>query len=733
MHNYTVTTFASPTYCGYCGGFLWGLAKQGVRCQKCKTAAHKKCAFEAITQCTGDRGLATLVAARASPMFSVTSPDGSRITLSGNNFSPTEPGSSYVSQLDGMFWQQLDEEVRLNDLVSSQAEQPLSLFQTLPANFMQFTAKLAPLTLVNKAAKEIVLWRRPKHSVAAMAVYSTYCLRPNLLLATPLMLLIGYIVFNYFNSEHYHRHCYSHRGHGSASNDGNLAGGGYSFSQNRRGLSSAASGISSGLLRGRGNAGGSAVRMRRRGSQPSAAAPYPQIKQTSAKHPDAQTMSEQGGTDGVGSPLSFSSSSSSSAADHTTASPDNRHRSPAKSAETAYDSASAVTPSSAKEKRVLVRAPSSSTESAVGSDGRSARAVFLQQRVDLEAALGVASFGSARHTENVHTTQIMTGTYVWAYDWVAAHNHMVDWSRPEETWRILVACVCAQFALLVVVYWVPWYLLFLVGGNSALLSMSPHVRAFAKVYGFELALCLHEWVVLKWLRLRINVSQMPPMRWVLRRRKRRSRAVGHRNRTHTRCRGISKAASGGPSMFQDEGSDWLRGCTATSESNSDDGSEYGAHSGYLTPPPLLSLASSTAGSSAATLVRRPHMVSVFENQRWWLGFGWIPRLGTNERAKWSDESGRQRFASINDFMPGEGYEWAEEDGGGWEADRYWALPVRTDEDGWIYTDNFWRHPSPASSLVSSYTRRRKWVRKVRPKSTHHRQETSPCSAISATP
>ncbi|KAJ2580148.1 hypothetical protein EV177_010635, partial [Coemansia sp. RSA 1804] len=137
------------------------------------------------------------------------------------------------------------------------------------------------------------------------------------------------------------------------------------------------------------------------------------------------------------------------------------HRSPAKSAVAAYDSASPVTSSSAKGKRVLVRARSSSAESAADSDGQSARAAFLQHRVDLEAALGVASFGSARHTENVHTTQIMTGTYVRAYDWVAAHNHAVDWSNPEETWRILAACMCAQLALLVVVYWVPWYLLFL--------------------------------------------------------------------------------------------------------------------------------------------------------------------------------------------------------------------------------------------------------------------------------
>ncbi|KAJ1989413.1 Peroxisome size and maintenance regulator, partial [Coemansia thaxteri] len=135
-------------------------------------------------------------------------------------------------------------------------------------------------------------------------------------------------------------------------------------------------------------------------------------------------------------------------------------------------------------------------------------------------------------------------------------------------------------------------------------------------------------------------------------------------------------------------------------------------SGYTTPPMLSSLCS-TAGSSTSTLMRRPHTVSVYENQRWWFGFGWIPRLGSNERAKWSDQTGKVRYASVNDFMPEDGYEWVDENSG-WEVDRLWALPVHTDEDGWVYTDNFWKHPAAVASTVASYTRRRRWVRKVRP-------------------
>ncbi|KAJ2544981.1 hypothetical protein EV175_005843, partial [Coemansia sp. RSA 1933] len=624
MHDYNITTFGSPTYCEYCGGFLWGLTRQGVRCSKCKTTAHKRCAVVAETQCSGDRGLATLVL--ASPLFPVTSPGSSSTTISSST-----TDSAYVAQLDGMFWRQLDEEVKLNDLVSAQAEQPLSLFQTLPTNFMQFTAKIAPLTMANRAAIDIVMWRRPRHSLAAMAVYTTYCLRPNLLLATPLLLLIAYIVFSFFNSEL----C---PGDIPPDSTDNLSATASPVSDSPRAspqpTATSTSAAVSSSMRGRSSTGNSIIRMRRRNSQPPAATTSPptrqqRLSQTPPASPD--TASDSHAT----------ASASSAAKDAATAE--------------AYERASA--PPTSPKGRVLVRTPRSSSETPTSARTR--------QRVDLEAVFGVASFGSARYTENVHTTQIMTGTYVHAYDWVAAHAYLVDWSQPEVTWRILAACVCAQLVLLVVVYWVPWYMLFLVGGNGALLSMSPHMRAFAKVYGFECALFVHEWVVLKWLRLRFDVLRMPVVRWILRRRRRqRSRAA--RQRTFA-------------SAPQSTSTDTID--TYTSDSDGDGGG-YALHSGYLTPPPLLSLASSTAASSTATLVRRPHMVNVFENQRWWLGFGWIPRLGTNERAKWSDENGRKRYASLNDFMPADGYEWADDGSAGWEIDRYWALPLRTDEDGW---------------------------------------------------
>ncbi|KAJ1783802.1 hypothetical protein LPJ62_004886, partial [Coemansia sp. RSA 2167] len=387
--------------------------------------------------------------------------------------------SEYARRLDRMFWQQVDEETRLNDLASMQAEQPLSLFQTLPANFIQFTAKLAPLTLLLRGATDIVFWRQPRRTVAAMCIYSMYCLRPNLLMATPLALAIAYILFTFFNSTYSREEV----NNSLALNTGvqtlpRRLGSGL-FSIVPLGGSSASTAVepaqkpgnSGSHLRGR-------LRERRLGLQSN---PYPQISTSDRGSNVTQQDEPVWSHDETSLPPRMSADASEQSFT------EQRRRSSSAVLMGSHVSSDAQTPAhtgsapSSPKPRVLVRALSN-------GEPTPRKKAASKEPTDLGALLGVAGFGSARYTENVHATQTMTGTYVSLYDWVAAHNHLVDWSEPAEARRILEACICAQVAVLVIVYWVPWYLLFLAGGNAGLLSMSPHVRAVCKIYGIEFAL-----------------------------------------------------------------------------------------------------------------------------------------------------------------------------------------------------------------------------------------------------
>lgn len=50
-HNFHEMTYKRPTFCDHCGGFLWGVIKQGFHCRDCGINCHKHCRDVVANEC----------------------------------------------------------------------------------------------------------------------------------------------------------------------------------------------------------------------------------------------------------------------------------------------------------------------------------------------------------------------------------------------------------------------------------------------------------------------------------------------------------------------------------------------------------------------------------------------------------------------------------------------------------------------------------------------------------
>jgi hypothetical protein len=99
-------------------------------------------------------------------------------------------------------------------------------------------------------------------------------------------------------------------------------------------------------------------------------------------------------------------------------------------------------------------------------------------------------------------------------------------------------------------------------------------------------------------------------------------------------------------------------------------------------------------------------VCIFENQRWWLGLGYINYLLSHEIPAWSNLKGSKGLPPKEAYNPPSGFEFMDTE---WGIDTSWSGKVATDPNGWIYFDHQWGSPKLQSG-TGSITRRRKWIR-----------------------
>ncbi|KAJ7403504.1 hypothetical protein BTVI_76507 [Pitangus sulphuratus] len=53
-HALYVHSYKAPTFCDYCGEMLWGLVRQGLKCEDCRFNCHKRCASKVPRDCLGE-------------------------------------------------------------------------------------------------------------------------------------------------------------------------------------------------------------------------------------------------------------------------------------------------------------------------------------------------------------------------------------------------------------------------------------------------------------------------------------------------------------------------------------------------------------------------------------------------------------------------------------------------------------------------------------------------------
>ncbi|KAJ8384542.1 hypothetical protein AAFF_G00200750 [Aldrovandia affinis] len=80
-HRFKVYNYKSPTFCEHCGTLLWGLAKQGQKCEECSMNVHHKCEKKVANLCGVNQKLMAEALAMISSQQARGSKDGDDVGL----------------------------------------------------------------------------------------------------------------------------------------------------------------------------------------------------------------------------------------------------------------------------------------------------------------------------------------------------------------------------------------------------------------------------------------------------------------------------------------------------------------------------------------------------------------------------------------------------------------------------------------------------------------------------
>uniref|UniRef100_A0A4X2LFJ4 Protein kinase C n=1 Tax=Vombatus ursinus TaxID=29139 RepID=A0A4X2LFJ4_VOMUR len=95
-HRFKVYNYKSPTFCEHCGTLLWGLAKQGLKCDACGMNVHHRCQTKVANLCGVNQKLMAEALAMIESTQQVGNPQGISWELPVEGMVSTEPLSGPV-------------------------------------------------------------------------------------------------------------------------------------------------------------------------------------------------------------------------------------------------------------------------------------------------------------------------------------------------------------------------------------------------------------------------------------------------------------------------------------------------------------------------------------------------------------------------------------------------------------------------------------------------------------
>lgn len=226
-HQFEVASFSKPTFCDFCGEFIWGVSKQGAECigmgnlfhlhylyyfnlflliilisyLDCQYHVHKRCLKRVGTICLGSTKNNNSINEHGFHFRS--SIDES------DTMAPSRASKSIDSKLDannistGTIVQELMGSTALHSKQLAKereaASPPLNLLTRTPKNMTRFVSRVGPMRQAEGFVLDLFMWKDPVQSTLALFVYTLFCLYPYLLLVLPQIIVTIVVVKCYYS------------------------------------------------------------------------------------------------------------------------------------------------------------------------------------------------------------------------------------------------------------------------------------------------------------------------------------------------------------------------------------------------------------------------------------------------------------------------------------------------------------------------------------------------------